>query len=173
MGVEPHAPARAHDELALEEAPLARGRDPVAVEQIVHKLLLNAMQAMQQQDADARRIDLAYGPASDSRHCEVRVCDNGPGIAPEVLPRIFEQSTKLTTLGQRPLVVLMASENLSTEGWSAAQDRLAALSSDSIHRDVSSSHAGLVDDRSGADASVAAIRSVVRSVSAGSPVSPS
>ncbi len=88
-----------------------------------------------------------------------------------MLPRIFEQSTRLTTLGDRPLVVLTASENLSTEGWSAAQERLAALSSDSIHRDVSSSHAGLVEDASGADASVEAIRAVVRSVSAGSPVS--
>lgn len=64
--------------------------DPVAVEQIVHNLLLNAMQAMQQQGADTRRIDLHYGGANDSRRCEVRVCDNGPGIAPEVLPRIFE-----------------------------------------------------------------------------------
>ena len=90
-----------------------------------------------------------------------------------MLPRIFEQSTRLTTLGDRPLVVLTASENLSTEGWSAAQDRLAALSSDSIHRDVSSSHAGLVEDASGADASVEAIRAVVRSLSAGSPVSTS
>jgi pimeloyl-ACP methyl ester carboxylesterase len=90
-----------------------------------------------------------------------------------MLPRIFEQSTKLTTLGQRPLVVLTASENLGTEGWSAAQDRLAALSSDSVHRDVRSSHAGLVEDRSGAAASVDAIRVVVRSVNAGSPVSTS
>ncbi|HYP69688.1 MAG TPA: ATP-binding protein [Variovorax sp.] len=80
---------RLHSSTATHQQVRASG-DPVAVEQIVHNLLLNAMQAMQQQDADARRIDLAYGPASDSRHCEVRVCDNGPGIAPEVLPRIFE-----------------------------------------------------------------------------------
>ena len=70
--------------------PVRASADPVAVEQIVHNLLLNAMQAMQLQGAGTRRIDLFYGAASDSRHCEVRVCDNGPGIAPEVLPRIFE-----------------------------------------------------------------------------------
>ncbi len=90
-----------------------------------------------------------------------------------MLPRIFEQSTKLTTLDERPLVVLTATENLSTEGWSAAQDRLAALSGDSIHRDVTSSHAGLVEDASGAAASGDAIRAVVRAVSTGSPVSTS
>ena len=63
--------------------------DPVALEQIVHNLLLNAMQAQAQQAPGTRRIELSYG-AADARHCAIAVCDNGPGIAPEVLPRIFE-----------------------------------------------------------------------------------
>jgi pimeloyl-ACP methyl ester carboxylesterase len=90
-----------------------------------------------------------------------------------VLPRVFEQSRSLITLEDRPLVVLTASENLSTEGWSAAQDRLAALSSNSVHRDVRSSHAGMLEDPDGSAASVAAITTVARSVSTGSPVSAS
>ncbi|MGK3943456.1 alpha/beta fold hydrolase [Streptomyces caeruleatus] len=90
-----------------------------------------------------------------------------------MVPRVFEQSRSLTTLDARPLVVLTASENLTTEGWSAAQDRLAGLSGDSVHRDVRSSHAGLVEDVHGSDASVAAITAVARSVSNGTPVSAS
>lgn len=88
-----------------------------------------------------------------------------------MIPRVFEESQSLTTLGHRPLVVLTASENLDTEGWSAAQDRLAALSSDSVHRGVRSSHAGMVEDPDGSDASVAAINAVARSVRTGAPVS--
>ncbi|HYO40932.1 MAG TPA: alpha/beta fold hydrolase [Nocardioidaceae bacterium] len=90
-----------------------------------------------------------------------------------MVPRILEQSQSLRTLDDRPLVVLTASENLSTEGWPAAQDRLAALSNDSVHRDVPSSHAGMVDDPNGSDASAAAITAVTRSVSTHSPVSAS
>lgn len=88
-----------------------------------------------------------------------------------MVPLVFEQSQSLITLEDLPLVVLTASENLDTEGWAAAQDRLATLSSDSLHRDVRSSHAGMVEDPEGSEASVAAITTVVRSVSTGSPVS--
>jgi len=88
-----------------------------------------------------------------------------------MLPVVFRQSQELTTLGDRPLMVLTASENLSTEGWPASQKKLAALSSDSVHRTVESSHAGMLEDSNGSDASVAAIRAVARSVSTGSPLS--
>jgi thioesterase domain-containing protein len=87
-----------------------------------------------------------------------------------IVPSVFEQSQSLATLEDRPLVVLTASENLATEGWSAAQDRLASLSSDSVHRTVRSSHAGMAEDSNGAAASVVAITAVARSVSTGSPV---
>jgi pimeloyl-ACP methyl ester carboxylesterase len=90
-----------------------------------------------------------------------------------MVPRIFEQSQSLVTLGDRPLVVLTASENLSTEGWSAAQDQLADLSSDSVHRVVRSSHAGMVEDPVGSDASASAITAVVRSARSTTPVAAS
>ena len=114
----------------------------------------------------------AEGDVVEAMGSTVRAQRNGRDEL-SMVPRVFEQSQSLTTLGDRPLVVLTASENLSTEGWSAAQDRLAALSSDSVHRDVRSSHAGMVEDPNGSDASVAAITAVARSVSTGSPVSAS
>jgi pimeloyl-ACP methyl ester carboxylesterase len=81
------------------------------------------------------------------------------------LPEVFEQAQALTTLGDRPLVVLTASESRQqTGGWDAAQDRLAALSSRSTHRVVDSTHAGQLEDEHGAAASARAIEDVVASV---------
>jgi pimeloyl-ACP methyl ester carboxylesterase len=114
----------------------------------------------------------AEGDLVEAMSSTVRAQRNGRDEL-SMVPRVLEQSQSLITLDDRPLVVLTASENLSTEGWSAAQDRLAALSSDSVHRDVRSSHAGMVEDPMGSDASVAAITAVARSVSTGSPVSAS
>lgn len=61
--------------------------DPVAVEQIVHNLLVNALQALER-GAGARRLRLSV--RADGAQGLLRVADNGPGIAPELLPRIFE-----------------------------------------------------------------------------------
>jgi pimeloyl-ACP methyl ester carboxylesterase len=113
-------------------------------------------------DSDGERID--------AMSSTVRAKRNGRDEL-SMIPEIFEQAQALTTLGDRPLVVLTASENLGTEGWSAAQDRLAALSSHSIHRTVRSSHAGMVEDPNGSAASVSAINAVVGSLRTGAAVS--
>jgi pimeloyl-ACP methyl ester carboxylesterase len=86
------------------------------------------------------------------------------------IPRVFEEAQAVTTLGDRPLMVLATSESLALGGWVAAQDRLAALSTDSVRRDVESTHAGVVEDAPGAVASVRAITDVVHAVSAGTPL---
>ncbi|HEY0642400.1 MAG TPA: hypothetical protein VGD39_03200, partial [Nocardioides sp.] len=79
----------------------------------------------------------------------------------------------LTTLGDRPLVVLTSAENAhDTDGWEQAQERMADLSTDSVHRDAATSHAGIVEDERGAAASVRAIASVVRAARTGTPVAP-
>jgi pimeloyl-ACP methyl ester carboxylesterase len=83
----------------------------------------------------------------------------------QVLPTLFEQAQALTTFGTRPLVVLTASESAQkTEGWSAAQNRLAALSTRSAHYLVDSSHVGLLEDRPGSAAAVFAIDHVIAAV---------
>ena len=85
-----------------------------------------------------------------------------------MLPVVFRQARALTTLGDRPLAVLTSTETaLDTQGWTQAQDRMAALSTDTVHGEVEASHAGMVEDPGGATASVQAIASVVRAVRTG------
>ncbi len=62
--------------------------EPVALEQIVHNLVMNAMQALEQVPAAERRLVLAV--ARDGDAGTLSVTDTGPGIAPEALPRLFE-----------------------------------------------------------------------------------
>jgi hypothetical protein len=70
--------------------------------------------------------------------------------------------------------VLTASETADgTEGWTAAQDALAALSTSSVHRTVTSTHLGMVGDVHPAEEAVRAIAHVVASVRrTGGPVVP-
>jgi pimeloyl-ACP methyl ester carboxylesterase len=87
-----------------------------------------------------------------------------------MIPEAFEQAQSLTTLGGRPLAVLTASETLATSGWAAAQDKLAALSANHVHRDVESTHAGLVEDEHGSAESAQAITEVVSAVRTDTPM---
>jgi signal transduction histidine kinase len=62
--------------------------DPVALDQIVHNLILNALQALEQVPPAQRRLTLTV--SSQGARADISVADSGPGIAPEVLPRLFE-----------------------------------------------------------------------------------
>jgi pimeloyl-ACP methyl ester carboxylesterase len=84
-----------------------------------------------------------------------------------VLHQVFAQAQALTTLHDRPLAVLTASGSVDgTAGWARAQDQLAALSTNSVHRVVDSSHIGMVEDPAPAQQSVDAIDQVVDAVRA-------
>ncbi|MCW2767902.1 MAG: alpha/beta hydrolase fold protein [Nocardioides sp.] len=88
----------------------------------------------------------------------------------QVLPTLFKQAQALTTFGHRPLAVLTASESAQkTGGWEATQNRLAALSTRSIHRVVDSTHMGLLEDPHGSAAAVAAIDHVIAELRNQSP----
>jgi pimeloyl-ACP methyl ester carboxylesterase len=85
------------------------------------------------------------------------------------LPDALRQAQALTTLGDRPLVVVSAGSDLQA-GWPEAQDRLAGLSTDSSHRTIATAtHDSLI---SGVDAaaSTQAILDVVESLRSGTPL---
>lgn len=73
--------------------------DPVALEQIIHNLLSNAVQALERGAIGGRRLDVQVN--ADDGHAQLAVQDNGPGFAPEALPRLFEPffSTRVGGLG--------------------------------------------------------------------------
>jgi pimeloyl-ACP methyl ester carboxylesterase len=79
---------------------------------------------------------------------------------------LFGQAQALTTLGSTPLVVLTASRGQSP-GWTAVQNRMAALSTVSSHRVADSTHQGLMEEERGADSSIRAIADVVTTVRTG------
>jgi len=72
----------------VDAASLQAQADPVALEQIVHNLLSNALQALASVPAAERRLRLHLARDGDS--VRVDIADSGPGIDPEALPRLFE-----------------------------------------------------------------------------------
>jgi pimeloyl-ACP methyl ester carboxylesterase len=84
---------------------------------------------------------------------------------------LFSQAQALTTLGSTPLVVLTAGRGESP-GWTAVQDRMAALSSTSSHRVADATHQGLMEEEQGAKSSTRAIEDVVSTVRTGTALPP-
>lgn len=87
------------------------------------------------------------------------------------LPDLLQQAQALTSLDDRPLVVLTSADNArSSEGWTQAQQQMATLSTNAVHDDVEATHAGMLEDPAGAAASVQAIASVVDAVRTHTPL---
>lgn len=75
-------------DLAQAGQPGAVLADPVALEQVIHNLLMNALQALEQVAAPQRELTLAL--REDYGQGVLSVRDSGPGIPPDLLPHIFE-----------------------------------------------------------------------------------
>ncbi len=107
-------------------------------------------------EKDAARVDAVTSAAKSFRNQRDEV---------SMIPEVFSQAQALTSLGGRPLAVLTTTESAEhTQGWPAAQDALAALSTNSVHRSVDSTHVALVGGTSSSRAVVRAIADVVASV---------
>lgn len=69
-------------------APIVVMAEPVALDQVVHNLLTNALQAMEGSAAGDRSIVITL--SADATQGTLAVRDHGSGIAPAALPRLFE-----------------------------------------------------------------------------------
>ena len=79
---------RARCELRLSPAPRVHV-DPTRIAQVFVNLLVNAAQATPEGQADQHTITVTLG-SDDAGNAVVEVCDDGEGIAPEALPRVFD-----------------------------------------------------------------------------------
>jgi hypothetical protein len=87
------------------------------------------------------------------------------------LRNVFTQAQQLTTFDPKPMAVVTARENADgTKGWSAAQNHLAALTTNSTQWVADTTHVGLLDDAAGSSDSVRAITAVVTAVRTGAPL---
>jgi hypothetical protein len=78
------------------------------------------------------------------------------------LPTVFNQAKALRSLDDKPLTVLSATVG-QMKGWADAQDKLAQLSTNSVHRTVAgATHAALLEDKGFAAITSRAITQVVR-----------
>lgn len=85
------------------------------------------------------------------------------------LPAAFRQAAALSTLGAKPLVVVTAGQE-QQRGWSAEQDRMAKLSSNTAHQIVPATHDSLVASATDSRFSTTAIQAAVAAVRSNRPV---
>jgi pimeloyl-ACP methyl ester carboxylesterase len=83
------------------------------------------------------------------------------------LPRLFDEAKAVRSLDGKPLAVVTAAVG-NQRGWRAAQERLAELSTSSVHRTVAgATHAALLEDERPAAIAGRAITQVVQDVRSG------
>src|SRR2546429_97301 len=89
------------------------------------------------------------------------------------LPMTLKEAAALTTLGDRPLIVVAAAKGAQA-GWLPLQDKMTGLSTNSVHRVLpDTDHPGLIHDRAAAAQASQAILDVVASVRSGAPLTKS
>jgi signal transduction histidine kinase len=85
--------------VSIEVSPTLQARiNPAAVRQVLFNLLLNARQAM----LDRRGTLAITAQRAGDRLVRLSVRDSGPGIAPDLLPRIFEPFVTTKSRADRP-----------------------------------------------------------------------
>jgi pimeloyl-ACP methyl ester carboxylesterase len=82
----------------------------------------------------------------------------------------MQQASSLTSLNGKPLVVVTADLGQNDDQWPAKQDRLASLSTNSLHRHAAATHGSLLDDPADSAAASQAIHDVIQAARTGRPL---
>lgn len=82
----------------------------------------------------------------------------------------MQQASSLTSLHGKPLIVLTADEGISDGQWQVKQDRMATLSTISLHRHANATHDSLISDEADSAAASQAISDVVASIRTSQPL---
>ena len=100
--------------------------------------------------------------SSTDRHLASFIVESAEGSAS------IHQAASLTDLSGKPLIVLTADAGHDAT-WQSAQDQLAKLSTNSLHRHVDATHASLLQDEADSAAASQANHEVVASVRTSEP----
>ena len=84
----------------------------------------------------------------------------------------MQQASALTSLNDKPLIVLTADEGNNDDQWQSKQDHMATLSTNSLHRHANATHASLLEDEADAAVASKAIHDVVVAVRTSRPLAP-
>jgi PAS domain S-box-containing protein len=87
--------------------------DRAQIEQVLLNLIVNAEQAMEDTDADRRRLTVRT--RAMATQCTLSVIDNGAGIAPEALDRIFDPFFTTKAQGDGTGLGLSLAQGIVTE----------------------------------------------------------
>jgi pimeloyl-ACP methyl ester carboxylesterase len=110
-------------------------------------------------------------PARDEARAKASTAHNLASYIEEYVEAntAMQQAAALTSLNGKPLIVLTADEG-NDDQWQAKQERMAKLSTNSLHRHAAATHESLLDDQADSAAASQAIHDVVEAVRTGRPL---
>ena len=114
--------AREPFDLGTEDTSLAVRCDDLRVEQVLINLVSNAIDAVAHTSAPRIVIEIDAQPDAIA----IAICDNGPGVAPDVLPRLFEPFFTTTEMGQGLGLGLAISSSIARDAGGTLTARAAS-----------------------------------------------